>query len=153
MRKILCALFLAIVSTLGCTTPDGSQQPPPSPLEAKLAAQTIMLVALSAEKVDAQQTDDLITVFVLTKQSLMTALSEDPSGIQGASAVIVKGVDPLYQDLVDGVVQILLIRIRPYVDQQNPDLQLAMEYVEAVMDGATTALNKHKTRLELGGLA
>lgn len=148
MKTTLCAIFLAIVSTLGCAG-SGTEQPAPSPFEAKITAQTIMLVALSVEGVTDSQTNDLIMAFTLIKQSLLTTLTDDPANLEISTVELVKGIDPVYQDLVDGMVQILLMRIRPYIDAQNPDLQLAMEYVKAVMDGATTALNKHKTRLTL----
>ncbi len=148
MRKIIAAMLFISIAFLGCRAGDGTGQAPPSPMEAKIAAQTIMSVALTQENLDRAQLEALQRVFIGIKAVMVNTLSENPTELVPVTQTFLVNVDPVYQDLAEGIVQILLMRIRPYLDTTNPDLALATSYVEAVLDGAIIGINRALTRLE-----
>jgi hypothetical protein len=149
MRKIVAAFFIIAAAVFGCTTPDGNS-PPPTPLEAKILAQTITSVALAQEDLSQDKLKQLQGVFVGIKGVMVNTISENPGDLEPVMSTFLKDVDPVYQDVTEGVVQILLIRVRPFLDVDNPDLLLARAYIEAILDGAIAAVNRALTRLETG---
>jgi hypothetical protein len=148
MRKIIGLMLFISIAFLGCRTGDGTGPPPVSPFEAKIAAQNIMSFALIQENMDRAQLEALQSVFTGARFVMLNTLSADPTELEPVTRSFLVNVDPVYQDLAEGIIQILLLRIKPYIDTTNPDLALARSYIEAVLDGAIAGINRALTRLE-----
>jgi len=146
MRKILFGLILVTLTIFGCQT-GGVDQAPPSPVEAKILAQTIMSVAIKSEDLNERQLVKLNTIFMGVRGVMMGTLSESPTELQSVTQTYLNQLDPAYQDLAEGVVLILLLRLQPYIDRGDSDLILAGSYIEAVLNGAIAAIDRALIKL------
>lgn len=66
---------------------------------------------------------------------IQLAIAEDPNTVEPITLGIADKLDPVYAASLKGMLQLLIIRIRPMI-QGGGDLKLAGEYVDAVFDGA-----------------
>jgi hypothetical protein len=131
---LICFLFLMF----GCATVDGVKQPPPSPFEAKILAQTIMGVGIHSQKLPPNKIEKLMQVMKDGRGIVQLAMVEDPTRVEPITLSYVKGLDPVYQEVTKGMLQVFIIRLRPYT-QAGGDPTLAATYIDAVFDGAILA--------------
>ena len=148
MLRMLPLILLLLLT--GCTTPGSGTQPPPSPLEVKILSMTAMSIAINVEKMNEDDLQAIQAALIMTKDGVLLALDTDPGNVAGSIGSAIKGLDPLYQDLISDVMQLALLRIRPYIDTENQDIQLAKDYFQASIDGALAAINRARTRADSG---
>ena len=135
-----CVMFaaLCIMFTLGgCATGHSTgTQPPPSPLEAQLIAESIFGLSLYAAKLDVDTLVNLHAVLTNGKAVMRLGLAQNPQGFEATSSAFLKGVDPVFQQMIRNLMQIFILRLRPYIDQEGDEAILVNAYVQAVLNGA-----------------
>lgn len=136
MATILVSLILFLA---GCQTQNGVKQPPPSPIEAKILAQTIMSVAIHKQKMDPRQIDNLLSIFQDARSTVQLAMADDPSSVEPITLDYIGNLDPVYQEATKGMLQIFIIRLRPYFQQGQEGQVIAAVYIDHVFDGAILA--------------
>ncbi len=134
MQIILVCLMVLMV---GCSGGWGTQGPP-TPFEVKILAQTAMAVGIHSQKMEDAQIQKLLVVLGDARGIVQLAIAEDPSMVEPITLGIADKLDPVYAASVKGMLQLLIIRIRPMI-QEGGDLKLAAEYVDAVFDGSILA--------------
>ena len=145
--KYLIPLVL-FVFMAGCGGGSTNQaKAPPTPLEVKVLAMASMAIVINVKELTEDDLQAMQAGLLMAKTATLRVLAEDPSSVPSSITPMLEGLDPLYQDLVGDVMQIALVRIRPYIDNENPNLKLAQEYFEASMDGALAAINRARVRL------
>lgn len=134
---LICFLMLMF----GCATGpnDGTKPPPPSPLEAKILAQTIMAVAIHSQKMDPVQIEKMMSIFKDARSTVQLAMAKDPTNVEPITLDYVSKLDPVYQQATKGMLQIFIIRLRPYTTQGPEGQAIAVTYIDAVFDGAVLA--------------
>ena len=137
MRIIMFSLMGLLVSCSG----GWGTQGPPTPFEVKTLTQTAMAVGIHSQKMENAQIKKLLVVLSDARGIMQLAIAEDPSTVEPITLGIVDKLDPVYAASVKGMLQLLIIRIRPMI-QEGGDLKLAAEYVDAVFDGAILACSQ-----------
>lgn len=137
MRIILFSLLVLLV---GCSGGWGTQGPP-SPFEVKTLAQTAMAVGIHSQKMEEAQIQKLLVVLGDARGIVQLAIAEDPNTVEPITLGIADKLDPVYAASLKGMLQLLIIRIRPMI-QEGGDLKLAAEYVDAVFDGSILACSQ-----------
>lgn len=131
-------LICFILLMFGCAGGTGVKQPPPSPFEAQVLAQTIMAVGIHSQKLPPDKIQKLMEIFKDARSTVQLAMAEDPTTVEPITLAFVKGLDPVYQQVTKGMLQVFMIRLRPYT-QNGGDSTLAASYIDAVFDGAILA--------------
>lgn len=131
---LICFIFLLF----GCSGANGVRQPPPSPMEAKILAMTIMSVGIHTQKLPPEKIEKLMQVMKDGRGIVQLAMVEDPTRVEPITLEYVKGLDPVYQEVTKGMLQVFVLRLRPYT-QAGGDTTLAIAYIDAVFDGAILA--------------
>lgn len=131
---LICFIFLLF----GCSGANGVRQPPPSPMEAKILAQTIMSVGIHSQKLPPEKVEKMMGIFKDARSTVQLAMVEDPTTVEPITLGIVRGLDPVYQEVTKGMLQVFVLRLRPYI-QAGGDTTLATAYIDAVFDGAILA--------------
>ena len=144
MRYLIPMVLLLFMTGCASGTTD---QKPPTPFEVKVLAMASMAVVINVENLTEDDLQAVQAGLLMSKNTTLRVLAEDPTAVPSSITPMLEGMDPLYQDLVGDVIQIALVRIRPYLDMDNPDLKLAKVYFEATMDGALAAINRARVRL------
>jgi len=134
---ILSIIFMLLLS--GCQVMPGQPTAPPTPLEVKILSQTSMSLTILTAKLEPSDVQKLMTIFGEVRGVLQVVLVEDPTNVEPVTLGFLAKVDPVYREMVKGVVTIILIRVRPYIDQGDDGLKLATEYINAALDGAMLA--------------
>ncbi len=134
MRVFLVCLMVLMV---GCSGGWGTQGPP-TPFEVKTLTETAMAVGIHSQKMDDAQIQKLLVVLGDARGIMQLAIAEDPNTVEPLTLGVIDNLDPVYAASVKGMLQLLIIRIRPMI-QEGGDLKLAAEYVDAVFDGAILA--------------
>ncbi len=141
------ALFMTTAMLGGCATGPGAQ--PPSPFEVQLLARAAMSTLIAAENVPMDKLVVIRDVLTTTNTGLMIALKEDPSNLLGVQNDLLgkhrEALGPYY-DIMDAVLTIAIIRMRPAIDQGQTDL--AAQYLDAVFTGSTQAIDSAMARLK-----
>jgi hypothetical protein len=119
----------------GCA---GWNQAPPTPFEVKILASTAMAVGIHSQKMTDPQLEKLVVVLRDARGVIQLAIAEDPNTVEPITLGIADKLDPVYAASVKGMLQLLIVRIRPMI-QEGGDLKLAGEYVDAVFGGAIQA--------------
>ncbi len=114
---------------------------PPTPFEVKTLTETAMAVGIHSQKMDNAQIEKLLVVLGDARGIMQLAIAEDPSTVEPLTLGVIDKLDPVYAASVKGMLQLLIIRIRPMI-QEGGDLKLASEYVDAVFDGAILACSQ-----------
>ena len=143
--KKLPGLLIVLLLFVGCAGQDGKGRPAPepiSPVEAKILSQTVMGIAIESQKLDVEKILKLESIFTDVRSTLLLALAEDPTTVEPVTMNYVKGLDPVYQESIKGLLQIFLIRLRPYTQQGPAGATVAETYIEFVIDGALLACNQ-----------
>ena len=131
-------LICFILLLFGCAGVDGVKQPAPMPIEAKILAQTLTAIGIHSQKMPPDQIRKLMMAFADGRATVQLALSDDPTSVEPITLSYVKGLDPVYQEVTKGMLQVFIIRLRPYT-RQGGDATLAASYIDAVFDGAILA--------------
>ena len=138
-----CGMFLLIGFLLsgvgGCKGIPGQGGGPPSPLEVQ--SLTAISVGLAVSDMDAEKLAKMHSILTAAQSSMNLALNNDPTTVEAVNLEFVEGLDPVYQDIVGNLLNILVLRIKPYIDTENPDLELARGYVDAVFTGALQSIS------------
>lgn len=144
MKNLSGLIIVVFFLSFGCTGPDGMKRSPEpiSPPEAKILAQTVMAIAIESQKLDVEKITRLGTIFTDVRSTLMLALAEDPTTVEPVTMNYVKGLEPVYQESIKGLLQIFIIRLRPYTQQGPAGATIAATYIEFVIDGALLACNQ-----------
>lgn len=117
-----------------------ASQAAPTPPEAKLIAHGVMRLAVSdAQKWDAERLAQVKTLMLDAESVLLAGLARDPEHLDAIRMNYLKDKNPEFGELANTVLQVLVIRLRPLIDQGRTGL--AAEYVEAVIAGAVQALD------------
>lgn len=142
---VLCVLVmgLSMAGLSGCAT-DGDRSErlkaaAPTPPEAKLIANQVMRFALSEKDFSPEELQTIRGIMLDAKVVLVTALQESPTTLDAVRMDYLKTKKPEMGELANTVLQILILRLRPLIDQGKTDL--AGQYIEAVIDGAAMAIN------------
>ncbi len=143
------ALFMTTAMLGGCATgPDGAQ--PPSPLEVQLLARAAMSTLIVTENVPMDKLIVIKDVLTTANSGLMIALKEDPSNLLGVQNDLLgkhrEALGPYY-DIIDVVLTIAIIRMRPAIDQGQTEL--AAQYLDAVFTGSIQSIDSAMKRLEI----
>ena len=146
MRFLIPLVLFAFMTGCGGGTTNQAQAPP-TPLEVKVLSMASMAVVINVKELTEDDLQALQAGLLMAKTATLRLLADDPLSIPSSITPMLEGLDPLYQDLVGDVMQIALVRIRPYIDNEDPNLKLAQEYFEASMDGALAAINRARVRL------
>lgn len=138
MKFMMMLVFMFLVACQTPTTIDGQpvSQPPPSPLEAKLLAKSIFGLSLYAADLDQAKLIKLQAALEAGKGTMALALAKDPTSFESSSQGFLDGLDPVFQDMVHDLMQVFVLRMRPYINQDHQDTILIEEYVRSVLDGA-----------------
>lgn len=141
--KRLIGLLMVVFLAVGCAT-DGDKgerlkAAAPTPPEAKLIANQVMRFALSEKDFSNEKLQMIRGIMVDAKAVLLTGLKEDPTNLDVIRMDYIKSKNPEMGELANTVLQILVLRLRPLIDQGKTDL--AASYIEAVLDGAVLAIN------------
>jgi len=134
---IILVFFVSLMS--GCVGMPGQPMAPPTPLEVKILSQTSMSLAILTGKLEPIQVQKLLPILGDVRGVLQLAIVEDPTNLEPISLGFLTKVDPVYRELVKGMVTIIIVRVRPYINQGDDGLKKASEYIDAVFDGAILA--------------
>lgn len=142
---LVVALMLGVfgLGFSGCAS-DGSKSErlkaaAPTPPEAKLIANQVMRFALSEKDYSIEELQTIRGIMLDAKVVLVTALQESPTTLDAVRMDYLKTKNPEMGELANTVLQILVLRLRPLIDQGKTDL--AGQYIESVIDGAALAIN------------
>ena len=144
--SVVLVLVLSVVGGMGlsgCAT-DGDRgerlkAAAPTPPEAKLIANQVMRFALSEKNYSLDELRTIRGIMLDAKVVLVTALQESPTTLDAVRMDYLKTKNPEMGELANTVLQILVLRLRPLIDQGKTDL--AGQYIESVIDGAALAIN------------
>ena len=145
---IFCLLIFTL-SVIACKGNPGQGGGPPSPLEAGIYANTGMSGALYMAKLDLDKLEKLEVALTTSRNIIMLALAEHPETLESDVTELIEGLDPLFVDMVSNMLQLIVLRVKPYIDTEHPDLALAKEYVEQIFLGAERAVRIAKSRQAL----
>ena len=132
MKKIL---VYPLVFLLGCA---GGSLAPPSTFEVKILAQTAVAMGIHSQDMTLTQIEALRVILGDARGIVQLAIVEDPSTVEPITLGIADLLDPVYAAATKGMLQLMIIRIRPYL-QEGGDLKLAAKYIDAVFDGSILA--------------
>jgi hypothetical protein len=135
---VLLLSFLLLLAGCGGGNGGNQSQPPPSPMEAKVLAQTIMAIGIHSQKLDPEKITKLEGIFHDARSTLQLAMAEDPTTVEPITLAFVGKLDPIYQEATKGMLQIFMLRLRPYL-AKGGNTELASTYIDAVFDGAILA--------------
>lgn len=146
---VLCTLVAVAVCGLlllpGCATdPETGEKikwskAAPTPPEAKLIAHGMMRLAIAEIAMDPGKLTSIRDIMTDSKTVLLTGLQEDPTHLDAIRLNYLKTKNPELGNLANTVLQVLVLRLRPLIDQGKTDL--ASQYIEAVLDGAVMAID------------
>lgn len=146
MRHQWCrtSILLGILSVIllsGCAT--GGKMAPPNPFEVRLISQATMSTIITTRDIPEDKLLVLRGVFVSGNSILTLALREDLTGFENAQGVFLQNLDTQllgpYANVVQTVMGIAVLRLRPVIDQGKTDL--AAEYLDAVLGGCVQAID------------
>jgi len=132
MKKNLVCLLVFLV---GCI---GGSLAPPSSFEVKILSQTAMAIGIHSQDMTLTQIEALLVILEDVRGVIQLAIAEDPSTVEPITLGIAGKLDPVYAAAMKGMLQLMILRIRPYL-QEGGDLNLAAEYIDAVFDGSILA--------------
>lgn len=142
-KKIILLLFLGVF-LVGCT--ENASFENLSPTEAGILSHTTMYLGLKQSKTPLDQAELIKNAVNDTKVILLAVLQQDPENIFTITVTSIDKLSAEYRPLVDGLLQLLLSKLRPLIDQGKTDK--AAEYINQVLTGASKAVDKY-----IGGLA
>ena len=134
---ILSVFFISLL--FGCQGMPGQPTAPPTPLEVKILSQTSVSLAILAAKLEPDQVQKFMGILGDVQGVVLLAIKEDPTKLEGVTLSFLSKVDPIYREMVSGMVTIIIVRVRPYIDQGDEGLKKANEYIEATFNGAVLA--------------
>lgn len=140
---VMLVLGLSVMAMPGCAT-DGDRSErlkaaAPTPPEAKLIASQVMRFALSEKDLSREQMETIRSIMLDAKVVLVAAIETSPTTLDAVRMDYLKTKNPEMGELANTVLQILVLRLRPLIDQGKTDL--AGQYIEAVVDGAVMAID------------
>lgn len=146
---VLCTLVVIALCGLlvlpGCATdPETGEKikwskAAPTPPEAKLIAHGMMRLAIAEIAMDPGKLTSIRDIMTDSKTVLLTGLKEDPTHLDVIRLNYLKTKNPELGNLANTVLQVLVLRLRPLIDQGKTEL--ASQYIEAVLDGAVMAID------------
>lgn len=146
---VLCTLVVIALCGLlvlpGCATdPETGEKikwskAAPTPPEAKLIAHGMMRLAIAEIAMDPGKLTSIRDIMTDSKTVLLTGLKEDPTRLDVIRLNYLKTKNPELGNLANTVLQVLVLRLRPLIDQGKTEL--ASQYIEAVLDGAVMAID------------
>lgn len=116
---------------------------PITPPEAKLLAMKMMDFATDRDHTDLKTLEAIKTIMHDAKGVLLLALKENPEELNAARSTFLESRNTPYAEIANTVLEILVLRLRPLIDQGKTDL--AASYIKHVIEGAILAID-HKLK-------
>jgi hypothetical protein len=139
--KFFLPLLLSMFLLGGCVK---DKYVAPTPPEAGLIAWQVMSLGLSTQNVPVHKADIIEDIMIDAKTVLVHMLKQEVVDMEAARIEVLHRYAPEYAMLADTVLQVLVYRLRPLIDQGKTDL--AISYVEAVIDGALGAIDQYQLK-------
>lgn len=142
MFLMLFSVMVGLGALPGCKTdPETGERvkaAAPSPPEARLIAHGIMRLAIAEIKMKPEKLVLIKDIMQDSKAVLLTGLKKDPTNLDAIRMSYLSNKNPEMGTLANTVLQVLVYRLRPLIDQGKTDL--AGQYIESVIEGAVSAI-------------